>query len=140
MNTLIAVDANILMSALLGGRPHQLLFHPQFNFITTERTTWEVKRYIPSLAQKLELPELEVLLAFESLPITAYQERDYEAQLPRARDLIAARDPKDVDILALALATGVPLWSQDNDFENIDEIVWLTTEKMVEWIAPASVV
>ena len=134
MNPLIAVDANVLMSALLGGKPHQLLFLPQFDFITTERTTWEVKRYIPMLARRLDMPELEVLSAFESLPITAYQERDYEEQLPRAHDLIAARDPKDVHILALALATGATLWSQDRDFENISEIVWVTTEKMLESI------
>jgi predicted nucleic acid-binding protein len=49
--------------------------------------------------------------------------------------LIAARDAKDVDILALALATGAPLWSQGRDFEHIEEIIWITTEEMMEWIA-----
>lgn len=134
MNFLIAVDANILISALLGGTPGQLLFHPPLDFITTERTTWEVKRYIPLLAQKLKRPELELLESFELLPITAYQERDYEDSLPKAHELIDARDPKDADILALVLATDATLWIQDRDFENISEIVWVTTEKMLEWI------
>lgn len=135
---LIAVDANILMSALLGGTPQRILFDPNFEFITTERTTWEVKRYLPFLAQKLDLTESEILSALESLPITAYQERDYADQLPIARQLIEARDPRDVDILALALATGAFLWSQDQDFENIGDIIWLTTEEVMEWVAPTS--
>lgn len=135
MTLRVVVDANILMSALLGGKPRRILFDSRFHFITTERTTWEVKRYIPFLAQKLGLAELEILSAFESLPITAYQSRDYEHQLPRAHELIAARDPKDVDVLALALATGAPLWSQDRDFEGIEEIIWVTTEEMLEWIS-----
>lgn len=128
MNFLVAVDANILISALLGGKPDRLLFHPQFDFITTERTTWEVKRYIPLVAQKLKRPELDLFETFELIPITAYQERNYENHLLQARQLISARDPKDADILALALATGSTLWSEDRDFENIVEIAWLTTD------------
>jgi predicted nucleic acid-binding protein len=134
MNFLVAVDANILISALLGGKPGRLLFHPQFDFITTERTTWEVKRYIPLLAQKLKRPELALFETFELLPITAYQERDYQDYLPQAHEFIDARDAKDADILALALATDATLWSEDRDFEEIAEIVWVTTEKMLEWV------
>jgi len=132
---IVVVDANILISALLGGKAHQILFDSRFCFITTERTTWEVKRYIPFLAKKLDLSELEILSAFESLPITAYQSRYYAEQLTKAHTLIAIRDAKDVDILALALATGAPLWSQDRDFEHIEEIIWVTTEEMMELLA-----
>ena len=134
MNFQIAVDANILISALLGGRPAQLLFAPQFDFITTERTTWEVKRYLPLLAEKLKLPERELLETFEALPITAYQERRYQDRLPAAHAFIDNRDPKDADILALTLAMHTPLRSQDRDFENIPEITWVTTETVAEWV------
>jgi len=134
MTIIVVVDANILISALLGGKSHRILFDSQFHFIATERTTWEVKRYIPFLARKLGLAELEILSAFESLPITAYQSRYYSEYLPRAHTLSGGRDEKDVDILALALTAGAPLWSQDRDFEHIEEIVWITTEEMMEWI------
>lgn len=43
MKILIAVDANILMSALLGGKPSVILFDPRFQFITTAFTIEEVK-------------------------------------------------------------------------------------------------
>ncbi|MFQ6041596.1 MAG: PIN domain-containing protein [Candidatus Poribacteria bacterium] len=132
MLLVIVVDANILISALLGGKPHRLLFDSRCHFITTERTTWEVKRYLPFLSRRLGLAELELLLVLESFPITAYQERYYAHKLPQARELIVTRDRKDVDILALALVTGAPLWSQDRDFEHIQEIIWVTTEEMLE--------
>ena len=43
----LVVDANIFISALTGGKAAELLFNPNFDLLTTERTTWEVKKYIP---------------------------------------------------------------------------------------------
>ena len=42
----LVVDANIFISALIGGKAADLLFNPNFDLLTTERTTWEVKKYI----------------------------------------------------------------------------------------------
>jgi hypothetical protein len=39
-----------------------------------------------------------------------------------------------VDILALTLVTRVPLWSNDADFENIDEITLFKTEDVIELV------
>ena len=41
----LVVDANIFISALIGGKAAELLFNPNFELLTTERTTWEVKKY-----------------------------------------------------------------------------------------------
>ena len=73
----LAVDANPLISALLGGRALQLLFNPLFFFVTTERTTWEIKRYISVIAEQLGIAEIEVLNTFEDFPIRAYQSNFY---------------------------------------------------------------
>ena len=40
----LVVDANIFISALIGGKAAALLFNPNFDLLTTERTTWEVKK------------------------------------------------------------------------------------------------
>jgi predicted nucleic acid-binding protein len=42
----LVVDANIFISALIGGKAAELLFDPNFDLLTTERTTWEVKKYL----------------------------------------------------------------------------------------------
>ena len=50
----LVVDANIFISALIGGKAGELLFNPNFDLLTTERTTWEVKKYLPQLAEYTE--------------------------------------------------------------------------------------
>ncbi len=47
----LVVDANIFISALIGGKAAELLFNPNFDLLTAERTTWEVKKYLPQLAE-----------------------------------------------------------------------------------------
>jgi len=130
----LVVDANIFISALIGGKAADLLFNPNFDLLTTERTTWEVKKYLPQLAEYTEGTSAHLLYLFELIPVRACQSEEYETSLSTARLLIGDRDPCDVDILALTLETGVPLWSNDSDFEKIDEIALLKTEDVLELV------
>jgi len=43
---------------------------------------------------------------------------------------IAWRDPDDAELLALALHFKVPLWSNDNDFEDCG-VEWFTTAELL---------
>ena len=130
----LVVDANIFISALIGGKAAELLFNPNFDLLTTERTTWEVKKYLPQLAVYTEDTAAHLLYLFELIPVRACQSKEYEKSLSTARIIIGARDPCDVDILALTLETGVPLWSNDADFEKIDEITLFRTEDVIELV------
>ena len=130
----LVVDANIFISALIGGKAGELLFNPNFDLLTTERTTWEVKKYLPQLAKYTENSPDHLLYLFELIPVRALQSKEYETSLSTAQLLIGERDPFDVDILALTLKTGVPLWSNDSDFEKIDEITLFKTEDIVELV------
>ncbi len=131
----IAVDANPLLSALRGGRARTVLFSKKFVFITTEFTTWEVKKYIPELSKESGVSESELFYAFDRFPITAIQPNVYDEKRKQAAELIARRDPKDVDILALALKYEVLLWTNDKDFTNIPELQIFTTADMLEKLA-----
>jgi len=130
----LVVDANIFISALIGGKAAELLFNSNFHLLTTERTTWEVKKYIPQLAEYTEDTSAHLLFLFELIPVRACQSNEYEKSLSTARSIIGARDPCDVDILALTLETRVPLWSNDADFEKIDEITLFKTEDVIELV------
>lgn len=130
----LVVDANIFISALIGGKAAELLFNPNFDLLTTERTTWEVKKYLPQLAEHTEDTSAHLLYLFELIPVRACQSKEYETSLSTAQLLIGDRDQFDVDILALTLETGVPLWSNDADFENIDEITLFKTEDIMELV------
>ena len=130
----LVVDANVFISALIGGKAAELLFNPNLELLTTERTTWEVKKYLPELAVYIEKSPADLLLLFELIPVRAWQSKEYDSSLSKAEHSIGDRDPHDVDILALTLETGAPLWSNDSDFEEIEKITLLKTKDIIDLI------
>lgn len=62
MNIIVAVDANIILSALLGGKPSSILFDPRFRFVSTEFTIQEVEKYLPILGEKLKIDPKNIRL------------------------------------------------------------------------------
>jgi len=113
----IVVDANIILSALLGGKPSSILFDGRFQFVTTEFTLNEVKKYLPRLTRKLGISEEKLVSLLNDLPIQIYNRSFYKNKLQEAKKMIAHIDKKDVGILALALKLGTFIWSQDKHFE-----------------------
>ena len=128
----LAADANVLLSAVLGGRARLILESPQVDqILTVEQIMAEVEEYAGLLARKKRLAEDLVLLAVGALPVTVVGRTDYAAAIPEATKRIEHRDPDDVELLALALAFNIPVWSNDNDFEGTG-VHWLTTEKLLQ--------
>lgn len=127
----LVADANVLLSAVLGGRANLILIHAAITeFLTTSQTLEEVQEYAGSLAKKRRLDEDLVLLAVASLPVTTVPRETYASSISEASRRIGKRDPKDVEILALAIALEVPLWSNDRDFEATG-VKWYTTEALL---------
>lgn len=132
----LVADANVLLAAVLGGRAKAVLQHPEIEeLLTAEATFAEVQEYAVVLARKKRFSLSTLLLAIAALPVTVVEEAVYASALPQARKLIAQRDPDDVDVLALALHMGLPLWSNDNDFEET-EIEWYTTAELLQKLGP----
>jgi predicted nucleic acid-binding protein len=127
----LVVDANPLVSALMKGRAEDILLSPKFTFFSTQHTLFEVQKYLPRVAAKLRVPESEVLQAYSLLPVVAYQPAVYDSYLARARNLLELRDPKDVQILALVMHLGYPLWSDDRDFEGVPGISVVKTSELL---------
>lgn len=114
----LAADANVLLSAVIGGRARLVFADARVEeILTTEVTFAELQEYAPILAEKRRLPLKRVLLAVASLPVVVVPRRTYLKSIPTARRRIGKRDPDDVELLALALHFMVPIWSNDRDFE-----------------------
>jgi len=127
----LVADANVLLSAVLGGRANLVLRHPLVEqILTTQMTLSEVGEYAAQLARKKRLALDIVLMAAAALPLTLVDQAAYSASLPDAKRRIGRRDPDDVEILALALHTGLPLWSNDNDFMDAG-VEWYTTAELL---------
>ena len=127
----LVADANVLLSAVIGGRAKTVLQHPSIaEVFAAEATLAEVQEYASQLAAKKRLSLDIVLLAVASLPVTVVELTTYEKSIPEAKRRIGSRDPDDVDVLALALHAGVPIWSNDNDFEDAG-VEWFTTAALL---------
>lgn len=97
-----------------------------------------MESYIPHLAAKPKVKEAGVteemlLAALSLLPLTVYPRRFYRATLKEAGRRISERDPKDVDVLALALKLGAPVWSNDEDFASAG-VPRFTTAELLQWV------
>ncbi|MGH9351598.1 MAG: PIN domain-containing protein [Terriglobia bacterium] len=127
----LAADANVLLSAVLGGRARLILESPQVEeILTVEQTVAEVHEYAIHLAKRKGLSEDLVLLAVGALPVTIAEQTTYKAAIAEASKRIGKRDPDDVELLALAIALSLPVWSNDRDFKGTG-IEWLTTEALL---------
>jgi predicted nucleic acid-binding protein len=125
----LAADANVLLSAVIGGRARLVLSHPAVEeVLTSEAVFAEVEEYAAVLGQKKKIPETTVMLAVASLPVSIVVREVYARSIAQARKRIEKRDPDDVELLALALHFKVPLWSNDNDFERCGAERFTTAE------------
>lgn len=144
---LIATDSTAIISAVLGSVIKRKIFlNIEVCKVTTKFNVEEVKKHLPKLAKKrkLALDALQVYLdmllnksAYDKkthekyFGLEVYEKEAYNDCFEDARKRI--RDPKDVDLLALALKLQIPVWSDDKDFESAG-IEWYTTDKLVEYL------
>ena len=132
MRLRIVVDANILISALLGGKPRFILFDPKFEFIVNEFTLREVEKYIPFISKKSGVSEKEIRKGISLLPLKIVSKNYYKDYLKQAEILIGKIDRDDIEILALYLKEKTFLWSEDKDFEKVKpKINLLKTEGLL---------
>ena len=127
----LAADANVLLSAVIGGRALLVLNHPEIGKIFTAEPTFAgVEEYAMVLARKKRLPLDVFLLAIAALPVTVVSPAQYAKSVPEAMRRIGRRDPDDVDLLAVALHLQLPVWSNDKDFEGV-AVDLFTTERLL---------
>jgi predicted nucleic acid-binding protein len=122
----VAADSNVLLSAVAGRAARRVFADPELIVVTTEANISEVKEYVPEFAARYGLAEELLLETLELLPVTIYSEDEYRDELPPARELLAGRDEDDVVLAALALKLGIPIWSNDRDYENFPTGVFTT--------------
>jgi predicted nucleic acid-binding protein len=133
----LVADANVLLSASIGGRARGVLMHPTVEeVLTTPGTLAEVQEYLGSLARKRGLPLDAVLLSAAALPVTVVERTVFAAKMRDATRRLGQRDPDDVELLALALCTGFPVWSNDKDFESAG-VEWFTTADLLKRLGPS---
>lgn len=101
-------DAHVILAAILAGERAS-------SSACLIPVRQEVERYIPVLAARCTAGLELYAAALRMLPITWYEEEAYLHRHSEAERRMATRDPDDWPVVALALALGVPVWTQDKD-------------------------
>lgn len=113
----IAADANVILSAIVGKAALRVFTGSTLEIISTRATLDEVRDYLPVMADAYGIAPEFLEGRLKLLAIREYDRTEYETCIPQATRRIGARDPDDIELLALALALGIPVWSNDRDFE-----------------------
>jgi predicted nucleic acid-binding protein len=113
----VVADANVLLAAVVGKAALRVFTEHGVTVHVTEFNASEVEEYLPRLSARYGLPEDLVQLQWRLLPVVRHSVAEYAARLPVALECLRERDPEDAHALALAWSLGLPLWSNDRDFE-----------------------
>jgi predicted nucleic acid-binding protein len=88
----------------------------------------EARAYLPAICIKRRIPAQPALDLLDNvLGLLQVVDLEFFGHLEgEARGRIAARDPDDWPMVALALAVDAPLWTQDPDFFGSGIATWTT--------------
>ncbi len=78
------------------------------------------------LAARYRLTRPAVSAQLAALPVEVVPESYYRSHITEARSYLGHRDPSDIPLAALALKLGIPIWSNDRDFEELPLIAYPT--------------
>ncbi len=129
----LAVDANPMLSAVIGGKARNVFLSEKTVFYTTSFNFMEVQRYLPHFSREKGIPAGDIYLALSTLPVNVCIEDFYRTRLHQAERLIGKRDPDDRHLLALALRLQCPIWSNDRDFDGLGVQV-ISTEELLKML------
>ncbi|MBI2139776.1 hypothetical protein HYU14_02540 [Candidatus Woesearchaeota archaeon] len=117
---IVIVDANILISALVGSRRVlALLLSEKYSFYTPGKIAREVRKYRLEICRKAGYSEeiFEGYFNFLFLFVKLVDEFSYVACMQKAISILGMRDIKDADYLASALSLSAAfIWTDDKDF------------------------
>jgi len=132
----LVADANVLLSATIGGRARDVLLHRDVPEIVAATAVGdEVLRYLPGIGRKRGLDLGMLLSVFATLPIAWVPSAVCSGSEAEARRRMASRDEDDWPTVALCLhlaaSREVAVWTQDKDF-TISRLPMMTTGDLLD--------
>lgn len=131
----LVLDANILISALLGSRRTiGLIRMGQHSFYAPRKIVDEVAKYATEICEKSgqTQDEFKDTLAALLVFINVKSPETYSPHLDHSRSLLEKRDMNDAEYLALAFAIQADaIWTNDKDFTVQKNIRVLSTDSLL---------
>jgi predicted nucleic acid-binding protein len=121
-----------LIAALLrDGVTRRIIKRLPASLITVEQALRTVVSYREELSRRanVDADAFDIILGSLMLSFDVIPQIEYNAWLPTARRLMG--DPEDVPFLALALAKGAPIWTDDRHFRRQNVVRVISTAELV---------
>lgn len=138
---MLVLDANILIRAVLGSRVLALLrtYAEQVEFLTPDTAFEEAREKLPEILERRRVPVAPVMAILDQLAsvVQVVEAETYQSFEHLASQRIARRDEDDWRVLAVALALGCAIWTEDADFFGCGVATW-TTDRVELYLAKAS--
>jgi predicted nucleic acid-binding protein len=137
---MLVLDANILIRAVLGSRVLGLLrkYAAQVDLMAPDVAFQEVREHLPGILETRKIPVAPAMATLELVArlVQAVEPETYSSFEAIARERISRRDEDDWPVLAVALALGCPIWTEDTDFFGCGVATW-TTDRVELYLARA---
>lgn len=131
---LLAIDANCILQAAVGGRSLLVFRHLEKKtiFHTTVSTFKEVLEYLPYLSAKQNISLDNALTTLDQLLIKIHPPDFFSETYHEAWTRIHKKDEDDVPLLALALKLNCPIWTNNIRHFVGCEVELFTTERLLK--------
>ena len=127
---MLALDANILIRAVLGRRARSILetYSGAVQFLIADVAVDEARSHLPRVLAKRGLDPRPALAVLDGLveKIEVIEADVYSAREDDARERLVNRDVDDWPIAAVALTFDCAVWTEDADFFGTGIATWTT--------------
>jgi predicted nucleic acid-binding protein len=127
---LLVLDANIMLRAVLGIRVRALIekYAEDVSLFIPSSCVAEVRMYLPSLCARRNWDSAATINLLDTLLalVRTVEQGFYSDFEESAKRRIGIRDIDDWPVVALALALGAEIWTEDSDFFGSGIATWTT--------------
>ncbi len=133
----ILADTNRIMAALIkDSNSRKIIRESNIEFVTIGLSKEELQKYKDYIKEKSGVTDEEFKYLFNRLMINVSVLRDdlIKPFMQEAKSIMDDIDKKDAPFIAAALATNLPIWSDDKHFEEQNKIKIFKTHDLVKYI------
>jgi predicted nucleic acid-binding protein len=125
---MLAIDANILVRAVLGKRVRTILetYAGAVQFLVADVAVEEARSHLPGILTKRALDSTAALIVLDGLldRLKVVEADVYSNSENDAKQRLVNRDLNDWPIVAVALTFGCAVWTEDADFFGTGIATW----------------
>lgn len=129
----LVVDTNVLMTYFWkNSQTRKIIVRNDLELISPEFSLEEINKYKDEIMKKAKISEDEFKVSKIDLAIYVkfFSMNEYKVFLKKALEI--SPDSNDIDFIALALKTNLPLWSNDRKLKKQNIIKIYSTEEMIK--------